>query len=223
MPSPGPPRDDPLPGWGFRSWENPWSPHGYSSLRIESTAWSSVPSSAQPGQLPPQPSKVHGETRGVGAGDPSAPLGGLGPHGQLTFSSLCRVWQKQRLTTGIPGEGHPCPPQVCAQTLGCLLGLPCHPACSFRAGVYYISRGQSSDPSRSLTEQGGFREAGVVPVDSLASSSPCPLSGFQGVRLALPSPPSPALTQPGTHFRSVCRQMSDRGHREARVTQLAGS
>ena len=62
MPSPGPPRDDPLPGWGFRSWEGPWSPRGYFSLRIESTAWISAPSSTQPGQLPPQPSEVCGET-----------------------------------------------------------------------------------------------------------------------------------------------------------------
>ena len=130
---------------------------------------------------------------------------------------------------------------------------PCQPACSFRAGGCYISGVQFFDPSCPLTEQGGLREAGVVPVDSLARSSPCPpswtpgceASGWSpglslcpagggclpqapgpsvGCRPELPPPLTLALTQPGTHFRSVCRQqMSVSGHREARVTQLAGS
>ena len=50
-------------GMGLPKLGGPLEPRGYFSLRIESTAWSSAPSSTQPGQLPPQPSEVCGETR----------------------------------------------------------------------------------------------------------------------------------------------------------------
>lgn len=163
-------------------------------LRALCSAWTAAPSAQQ---------GAWGDVEGVEAGDPSAPLGAMNCPQAGASRAADPLLSPQGLAEAEadhwhPGRGSPVPPTGMCQTLGCLPGLPCHPACSFRAGVYYISRALSFDPSRSLTEQGGFREAGVVPVDSLASSSPCPLPGFQGVRLALPSPPIPC-THPARH------------------------